>query len=75
MAEQRIEQFRKMTEADPKNEIGHFSLGREYLEAGQFDAAVQSLRRTVELNPNIAKAYQLIGSALLKQSKREEAMR
>ena len=74
MAEQRIEQFRKMTEADPKNEIGHFSLGREYLEAGEYAAAVQSLRRTVELNPNIAKAYQLIGSALLKQNKRDEAI-
>src|SRR5271170_5991663 len=74
MAEQRIEQFRKMTEADPNNEIGHFSLGREYLEAGDYDAAVRSLRRTVELNPNIAKAYQLIGSALLKQNKRDEAI-
>src|SRR5947208_2767228 len=26
---ERIEQFRKMAEADPTNEIGHFSLGRE----------------------------------------------
>ncbi len=74
MAEPRIEQFRKMTEADPTNEIGHFSLGRELLTAGDFDAAVRSLRRTVELNPNIAKAYQLIGSALLKQNKRDEAI-
>jgi Fe-S cluster biosynthesis and repair protein YggX len=74
MAEPRIEQFRKMTEADPTNEIGHFSLGRELLAAGDFDEAVRSLRRTVELNPNIAKAYQLIGSALLKQNKRDEAI-
>ena len=30
MADQaaRIEQFRKMAEADPDNELGHFSLGR-----------------------------------------------
>jgi tetratricopeptide (TPR) repeat protein len=72
--QQRIEQFKKMAEADPNNEIGHFSLGREYLAAGDHDAAVKSLRRVIELNPKIAKAYQLIGSALLQQDKRPEAI-
>src|SRR5271170_8103230 len=64
---ERIEQFRKMAEADPTNEIGHFSLGRELLAAGDLGGAVSSLRRVIELNPNISKAYQLIGSALQKQ--------
>ncbi len=70
----RIEQFRKMAEADPSNEIGHFSLGRELFSAGDFVAAEKSLRRVVELNPNISKAYQLIGSALQKQGKSPEAI-
>lgn len=65
--DQRIEQFRKMAEADPTNEIGHFSLGRELLAAGDLSGAVASLRRVIEINPNISKAYQLIGSALQKQ--------
>ena len=60
----RIEQFRKMAEADPTNEVGHFSLGRELLSAGDAAGAVPSLRRVVELNPNISKAYQLLGQAL-----------
>jgi Fe-S cluster biosynthesis and repair protein YggX len=64
---ERIEQFRKMAEADPTNEIGHFSLGRELLAAGDLDGAVQSLRRVIELNPNISKAYQMIGTALKQQ--------
>jgi Fe-S cluster biosynthesis and repair protein YggX len=64
---ERIEQFRKMAEADPTNEIGHFSLGRELLAAGDLDGAVRSLRRVIEINPNISKAYQMIGSALQKQ--------
>ncbi|HSV13761.1 MAG TPA: Fe(2+)-trafficking protein [Tepidisphaeraceae bacterium] len=72
---ERIEQFRKMAEADPTNEIGHFSLGRELFSAGQYDAAVQSLRRVIELNPNISKAYQLVGEALLKQNQRDEAIK
>jgi Fe-S cluster biosynthesis and repair protein YggX len=53
-----------MAEADPTNEIGHFSLGRELLTAGDLDGAVTSLRRVIELNPNISKAYQMIGTAL-----------
>ena len=62
----RIEQFRKMAEADPSNELGHFSLGRAYLDAGRPAEAVGPLRRViVELNPNISKAYQLIGQSLL----------
>ena len=70
----RIEQFKKMAEADPRNEIGHFSLGREYLNAGQYELSVQSLRRSVEINPNISKAYQLIGQGLLKLNRRDEAI-
>ena len=70
----RIEQFKKMAEADPTNELGHFSLGRAYLDAGQYEQAVESLRRVVELNPNISKAYQLMADAQLKLAKRDSAI-
>lgn len=70
----RIEQFRKMAEADPENELGHFSLGRAYLDAGQYSEATQSLERAISLNPNLSKAYQLLASALLKQGDREAAI-
>src|SRR5688572_12248430 len=63
-----------MAEADPTNELGHFSLGRAYLDAGQFEDAVNSLRRVVELNPNISKAYQLMADAQLKLGKRDSAI-
>ena len=65
---ERIEQFKKMAEADPTNELGHFSLGRALLDDGQPAEAVTALRRVIELNPNISKAYQLLGDALLKQA-------
>ena len=41
----RIEQFRKMAEADPDNELGHFSLGKAYLEADRPAEASQSFAR------------------------------
>lgn len=70
----RIEQFRKMAEADPDNELGHFSLGKAYLDAGMTAPAIQSLQRVVEMNPNIAKVYQLLASALLKENRKPEAI-
>lgn len=70
----RIEQFRKMAEADPENELGHFSLGKAYLDAGQTAPAIQSFQRVLELNPNIAKVYQMLATALLKENRKPEAI-
>jgi Fe-S cluster biosynthesis and repair protein YggX len=70
----RIEQFRKMAEADPENELGHFSLGKAYLDAGNAPAAITSLRRVIELNPNLGKAYQFLAAALLKENQKAEAI-
>jgi predicted Zn-dependent protease len=39
--------FKKMAEADPGNELGHFSLGRALLDAGMPGEAVAPLRRTL----------------------------
>lgn len=62
----RIAQFKNMTEADPQNEMGHFSLGKAYIDAGQFSDAITPLKRTLELNPTYSKAYQLLGEAQAK---------
>jgi len=53
-----------MAEADPTNELGHFSLGRALIDAGDAAAAVGPLSKVIELNPNISKAYQLLANAL-----------
>ncbi len=71
---QRIDQFMKMSEADPENELGHFSLGKAYLEAGRFSDAVKPLARVVELNPKLSKAYQLLGEAYDQSGRRDEAV-
>src|SRR5688572_27805663 len=69
-----IERFRKMASDDPDNELGHFSLGRAYLDGGMFAEAVGSLDRAVQINQNLSKAYQLAATALLKLNRREEAV-
>src|SRR3954447_15072409 len=70
----RIEQFRKMAADDPNNELGHFSLGRALLESGQPAEAAKSFQRVIALNPNIAKAYQLLADAQLATNHREYAV-
>jgi Fe-S cluster biosynthesis and repair protein YggX len=70
----RIEQFRKMAESDPNNELGHFSLGRALLDAGDAPEAAKSFQRVIALNPNLGKVYQLLAQAQLQQNQREYAI-
>jgi Fe-S cluster biosynthesis and repair protein YggX len=71
--EERIAQFRKMANDDPENELGHFSLGKALMDAGQFDEAVPPFERTLALNPQFSKAYQLLGSCFLNLGQRDQA--
>ncbi len=63
MDQDRIERFKALTEADPTNELGFFSLGRAYLDAGQAEEAVRALQRVLALNSGFSKAYALLGMA------------
>lgn len=73
--QERIAQFRKMAHDDPDNELGHFRLGQLLQEAGQFQEAVASFRRTLELSPYFSKVYQLLAACLLQLNQRDEALR
>ena len=70
----RIAQFRNMAEADPENDMAHFSLGTALLQAGKTEEAANSLLRCIELNPDMSKAYQLAGQALQEAGMKEEAV-
>lgn len=70
----RIDQFRKMADADPNNELGHFSLGRALLDAGNTAEAAKSFQRVIALNPNIGKVYQLLAQAQFQQNQNDLAI-
>lgn len=74
MTDNRIQQFQQMVQADPNNELGHFSLGKALLEAGRHEDAAASLARAVELNEKMSKAYQLLGNAYDKAGQRDRAI-
>jgi Fe-S cluster biosynthesis and repair protein YggX len=72
--DRRIQQFKQMAEADPDNELGHFSLGKAYLDAGRHADAVGPLTRALELNPKMSKGYQLLGEALDRTNQHSRAI-
>jgi Fe-S cluster biosynthesis and repair protein YggX len=61
--ENRIEQLRKITEADPNDELAHFSLGVALLQAKQPAEAAKNFQRVIALNSKLSKAYQHLGAA------------
>ena len=69
-----IAQFGKMVQNDPENELGHYRLGQLLMQDGQNNLAAESFRRTIEISPQFSKAYQLLGEALNKAGKKEEAI-
>lgn len=72
--EERIAQFRQMHQANPKDELAAFSLGRALLDAGKTGEAIAPLTRALELNPDLSRVYQLLAGALLKEGQKQAAI-
>ena len=60
----KIDRFENMANADPTNDMAHFSLGSAYLDAERFAESVTSFEACVKLNPDMTRAMELCGSAL-----------
>jgi Fe-S cluster biosynthesis and repair protein YggX len=59
----RIHKLRALAEADPKDEMAHFSLGAALLESGNAADAGPCFQRVLALNSQNSKAYQHLGEA------------
>lgn len=62
----RIAQFRRMAEADPTNEMAHFSLGNALAGEGRHAEAAPSFERAIELAPDMSRAYERAGRSMIK---------
>ena len=69
----KIDRFQNMAMADPSNDMAHFSLGSAYLEAKRFGEAATSFEACVELNPEMTRAMELGGSALMQMGNTADA--
>ncbi|MFO0877656.1 MAG: Fe(2+)-trafficking protein [Gemmataceae bacterium] len=71
---EKIAQFRNMATADPDNELAHYRLGGLLMEEKQYEEAIASFRRTLELSPVFSKVYQLLGQCQLALGQKDEAI-
>jgi Fe-S cluster biosynthesis and repair protein YggX len=73
MTDQRISQWEKMTSEDPANAMGWFSLGNAYRDAERHQESARALRKAIELDPGLSRAYQLLGQILIKEGANDQA--
>ena len=75
MSQERIEAFKAMVAAQPEQEMVWYGLANEYVKLERWDEAAEALRQVVKLNADFTAAYQMLGTALMNQGRREEARR
>ena len=63
MSAEREQQFKDLVNEFPNSPMGHFSLGKLYLEERRYPEAVQSLEAAVKLDPEYAAALVSLGDA------------
>jgi cytochrome c-type biogenesis protein CcmH/NrfG len=73
MDDARLEQFRQMVAEFPDSPMGHFSLGKAYLERRAYADAVRSLEEAVRLDPDYAAAMVSLGDAFAGAGDRQKA--
>lgn len=69
---EKITQLEALLEADP-DATGFFMLGKLYLDAENYAAAVEVLRRAIELKPDYSAAWKLAGDAWRKAGDKDKA--
>ncbi len=69
-----IKEFRKATQSDPNLAEAFLDLGEVYLETRDYGAAVTTLKRALELSPELDAAHLQLGFALLAQGYAEESI-
>ena len=72
--EQRIERFEHMAQADPENEMAHFSLGNAYAQMNRHAEAAKAFEECTRLNPEMSKAWQLCGQEMVKAGWEDKAV-
>jgi tetratricopeptide (TPR) repeat protein len=69
-----IQEFRKLTELQPKSAVAHADLGDAYFQNGEYGAAVPELELALQLNTDQILAHQTLGVILLMQGNAEGAL-
>ena len=69
-----IRNFEKLLAGGNDNTLLRFSLGNEYLKAGESVSAVNHLKQAVVLDPKYSAAWKLLGRALVESGQPADAL-
>ena len=75
MSQSRIEAFEAMVKDMPEDAMVWYGLASEYFKLERWTDAGEALRNVVRFNPDYTAAYQMLGTALMKQGEPDEARR
>lgn len=73
MADDRLKALLAIADAQPEEVMIWYGLANEYIKLERWSEAVDALQRAVALNADYTSAYQMLGTALVKLGRREEA--
>lgn len=68
-----IDNFEKMLASGQDNAMLRYSLGNEYLKAGNVEAAAEHLQKAVEHDPQYSAAWKIYGKVLVELGRKDEA--
>jgi Flp pilus assembly protein TadD len=73
MSADREQQFLDLVKEFPDSPMGHFSLGKHYLESRRWEESARALGEAVRLDPQYAAAWVALGDALAGARRLDEA--
>ena len=73
MITNKIETLKALIEKNPNNPLNRYGLANEYFKLGKFEEAIEEISIYLSLKDDEGAAYRLLGEALLKLERNQEA--
>ncbi len=73
MNDYKIETLKALVEKNPNNPLGRYGLANEYLKLEMYEEAITEIKAYLKLKDDEGAVYRILGEALLKLGRKEEA--
>ena len=73
MSNSKIETLKALVEKNPNNPLGRYGLANEYLKLEMYEEAINEINAYIKLKDDEGAVYRILGEALLKLGRKEEA--
>ena len=73
MSNSKIETLKALVEKNPNNPLGRYGLANEYLKLEMYEEAIEQVEAYLKLKDDQGAVYRMLGEALLKLGRKEEA--